>query len=139
MGSQGGASVARIHVSYGERPLGGLALPFFRASGSTDIMLGVGYVSDVFEDAKEYSLHAKKEDLDLDDVRLAIQSRVNFSFTQPPPREVRSLPFLFLDRPWLELEGSICACLSYYSDTDTDTDMRRAPLIVAVGYGCTHQ
>ena len=30
--------------------------------------------------------HAQKNELDLDDVRLAIQSKVNGMFTQPPPR-----------------------------------------------------
>jgi transcription initiation factor TFIID subunit 9B len=38
------------------------------------------YVVDVLGDAQTYS--------DCDDVKLAIQSRVNFSFSQPPPREV---------------------------------------------------
>jgi transcription initiation factor TFIID subunit 9B len=46
------------------------------------------YVSDVLQDAQVYSSHAAKSELDLADIRLAIQSRVNFSFTQPPPREV---------------------------------------------------
>ena len=32
--------------------------------------------------------HRKGPKLELDDVRLAIQSRVNNSFTQPPPREL---------------------------------------------------
>ena len=50
------------------------------------------YLHDVFKDASVYSEHANKPDLDLEDVRLAIQSRVNFSFTQPPPREVRVPP-----------------------------------------------
>ncbi|ELR25323.1 TAF9 RNA polymerase II, TATA box binding protein (TBP)associated factor, putative [Acanthamoeba castellanii str. Neff] len=46
------------------------------------------YVREVLEDAAIYANHAGKASvLDLDDVRLAIQSRVNYSFTQPPPRE----------------------------------------------------
>jgi transcription initiation factor TFIID subunit 9B len=45
------------------------------------------YVREVLEDAAIYANHAGKTGLDLDDVRLAIQSRVNYSFTQPPPRE----------------------------------------------------
>ena len=32
--------------------------------------------------------HREGEALELDDARLAIQSRVNNSFTQPPPREL---------------------------------------------------
>jgi len=45
------------------------------------------YVREVLEDATIYASHASKASLDLEDVRLAIQSRVNYSFTQPPPRE----------------------------------------------------
>ena len=50
--------------------------------------MGVGYVSDVLQDARLYSEHANREKIDLSDVTLAVQSRVNHSFTQPPPREV---------------------------------------------------
>jgi transcription initiation factor TFIID subunit 9B len=47
------------------------------------------YVVDVLGDAQTYSEHAGKPAIDCDDVKLAIQSRVNSSFQQPPPREVR--------------------------------------------------
>ncbi|KAL9233473.1 hypothetical protein vseg_008470 [Gypsophila vaccaria] len=46
------------------------------------------YVVDVLSDAQVYSEHAGKTTIDPDDVKLAIQSKVNFSFSQPPPREV---------------------------------------------------
>ena len=46
------------------------------------------YVVDVLADAQVYSEHAGKSAIDCDDVKLAIQSKVNFSFSQPPPREV---------------------------------------------------
>ncbi|KAJ4842570.1 Transcription initiation factor TFIID subunit 9 [Turnera subulata] len=46
------------------------------------------YVVDVLTDAQVYSEHAGKAAIDSDDVKLAIQSKVNFSFSQPPPREV---------------------------------------------------
>ncbi|KAK9066928.1 hypothetical protein SSX86_014252 [Deinandra increscens subsp. villosa] len=46
------------------------------------------YVVDVLTDAQVYSEHAGKPTIDSDDVKLAIQSKVNFSFSQPPPREV---------------------------------------------------
>ncbi|KAJ6794110.1 transcription initiation factor TFIID subunit 9 [Iris pallida] len=46
------------------------------------------YVVDVLSDAQLYSDHAGKPSIDPDDVKLAIQSKVNFSFSQPPPREV---------------------------------------------------
>ncbi|KAL9239297.1 hypothetical protein vseg_013633 [Gypsophila vaccaria] len=46
------------------------------------------YVVDVLTDAQVYSEHAGKATIDPDDIKLAIQSKVNFSFSQPPPREV---------------------------------------------------
>ncbi|KAK4373544.1 hypothetical protein RND71_008928 [Anisodus tanguticus] len=46
------------------------------------------YVVDVLSDAQVYSEHAGKASIDSDDIKLAIQSKVNFSFSQPPPREV---------------------------------------------------
>ncbi|KAF7135758.1 hypothetical protein RHSIM_Rhsim08G0239600 [Rhododendron simsii] len=46
------------------------------------------YIVDVLTDAQVYSEHAGKAAIDCDDVKLAIQSKVNFSFSQPPPREV---------------------------------------------------
>ncbi|CAE6245871.1 unnamed protein product [Arabidopsis arenosa] len=45
------------------------------------------YVVEVLTDAQVYSEHASKSNIDCDDVKLAIQSKVNFSFSQPPPRE----------------------------------------------------
>ncbi|XP_063289426.1 transcription initiation factor TFIID subunit 9-like [Pelobates fuscus] len=45
------------------------------------------YVTTILEDAKIYSSHAKKNNIDADDVRLAIQCRTDQSFTTPPPRD----------------------------------------------------
>ncbi|KAG0175704.1 Transcription initiation factor TFIID subunit 9B [Apophysomyces sp. BC1034] len=45
------------------------------------------YTTDVFQDALIYGEHANKSDLDLEDIQLAIQGRVNHSFTTPPPKE----------------------------------------------------
>ncbi|RWW16818.1 hypothetical protein BHE74_00020459 [Ensete ventricosum] len=50
--------------------------------------LAYRYVVDVLSDAQVYADHASKTAIDPDDVRLAIQSKVNFSFSQPPPREL---------------------------------------------------
>jgi transcription initiation factor TFIID subunit 9B len=59
--------------------------------------LAYRYVGDVLGDAQVYADHAGKPQLDADDVRLAIQSKVNFSFSQPPPREVNpNPPILYL-------------------------------------------
>ncbi|KAJ2744368.1 Transcription initiation factor TFIID subunit 9 [Coemansia sp. BCRC 34301] len=45
------------------------------------------YTVDVMQDAMVYAEHAKKADIDMDDVRLAIQGRVSYSFTSPPDKE----------------------------------------------------
>ena len=54
----------------------------------------VGYITGVLEDAQVYSGHAGKKELDVSDVRLAVQTRVDHSFTTPPPRDVCTLCFL---------------------------------------------
>ncbi|KAF9208591.1 Transcription initiation factor TFIID subunit 9 [Haplosporangium sp. Z 27] len=45
------------------------------------------YTTDVFQDALLYSEHAGRSEVGLEDVKLAIQGRVNHSFTSPPPKE----------------------------------------------------
>lgn len=52
----------------------------------------VGYVTTIIEDAKIYATHAKKSTVDADDIKLAIQCRMDQSFTSPPPRDVSLLP-----------------------------------------------
>ena len=47
-----------------------------------------GYVTNLLEDARVYSEHAQKKELDVSDVKLAVQTRVDHSFTSPPPRDV---------------------------------------------------
>ncbi|TKY57115.1 Transcription initiation factor TFIID subunit 9 [Spatholobus suberectus] len=46
------------------------------------------YAVDMLTDAQVYSEHAGKSAIDCDDVKLAIQSKLDFCFLQPPPREV---------------------------------------------------
>ncbi|EPS69203.1 hypothetical protein M569_05565, partial [Genlisea aurea] len=46
------------------------------------------YAVDVLSDAQVYSEHAGKTSIDSEDLKLAVQSKVNFSFSQPPLREV---------------------------------------------------
>lgn len=46
-----------------------------------------GYITNVLEDAKVYSEHAKKKEIDVSDVQLAIETKMDHSFTPPPPRE----------------------------------------------------
>ncbi|XP_035761315.1 transcription initiation factor TFIID subunit 9 [Neolamprologus brichardi] len=45
------------------------------------------YVTTIIEDAKTYASHANKSNVDADDIRLAIQCRMDQSFTSPPPRD----------------------------------------------------
>ena len=45
------------------------------------------YLTGVLEDAKVYSEHAQKKELDVADVKLAIQNKMDHSFTSPPPRD----------------------------------------------------
>ncbi|XP_032972079.1 transcription initiation factor TFIID subunit 9B isoform X2 [Rhinolophus ferrumequinum] len=56
------------------------------------------YVTTILDDAKIYSSHAKKPNVDADDVRLAIQCRADQSFTSPPPRDPYAGPRLPPDR-----------------------------------------
>ncbi|KAM9059841.1 transcription initiation factor TFIID subunit 9B-like [Megaptera novaeangliae] len=46
------------------------------------------YMTSILHDAKIYSSHAKKPNVDADHVRLAIQCRADQSFISPPPRDV---------------------------------------------------
>ena len=48
----------------------------------------LGYVTNVLEDAQVYSEHAQKRELDISDVKLAVQTKMDHSFTTPPPRDV---------------------------------------------------
>jgi len=61
----------------------------------TILELWYRYIVDVLTDAQVYSEHAGKSEIDCDDVKLAIQSKLNFSFSQPPPREVILVTFYF--------------------------------------------
>lgn len=46
------------------------------------------YVTNILDDARLFSTHAKKRAVDVDDVRLAIQMQADKSFTSPPPRDL---------------------------------------------------
>lgn len=53
-------------------------------------------MSNVLDDAKVYSNHAKKKIIDLDDVRLAVQMQQDRSFTNPPSRDVSPVAYIAL-------------------------------------------
>ncbi|XP_033127045.1 transcription initiation factor TFIID subunit 9-like [Anneissia japonica] len=46
------------------------------------------YVTDILDDAQIYCNHAGKKVVDGEDVQLAVQTRMDHSFTCPPPREL---------------------------------------------------
>ena len=54
-----------------------------------------GYVTDVIEDARVYSQHANRKNMNLEDVKLAVTQKLDHSFTSPPPREVCNKFILF--------------------------------------------
>jgi histone H3/H4 len=42
----------------------------------------------LLEDAKAFSNHAGKKTIDSEDIKMAIKSKVDYSFTTTPPRDV---------------------------------------------------
>eukprot|EP00474_Spongospora_subterranea_P010118 CRZ10576.1 hypothetical protein [Spongospora subterranea] len=46
------------------------------------------HVCEVVNDAQMYQQHAGRSKMDISDIRLAIQTKMNFAFVQPPQREV---------------------------------------------------
>mmetsp|Transcript_533 Transcript_533/g.997 ORF Transcript_533/g.997 Transcript_533/m.997 type:complete len:181 (+) Transcript_533:187-729(+) len=46
------------------------------------------YVCEIIDEARGYCEYAGKKEIGIEDVRLSIQSRISYSFTQPPSREV---------------------------------------------------
>ena len=61
--------------------------------------MGAGYVADVLDEARIYSQHANKKSIDAEDVKLAVQCKLDHSFTNPPPRDVSYTPEPFLHQP----------------------------------------
>ena len=45
----------------------------------------------MLDDAKLYASHAGKKNIDVEDVKLAIQCKLDHSFTTPPPKDVSTL------------------------------------------------
>ena len=60
----------------------------FLESTVTNLFIWTEYVSDILQDAQLYSEHAGRPAIELSDVQLAVQAKLNQSFTQPPPREL---------------------------------------------------
>lgn len=73
-----------------------------------DLSFTPGYITNVLEDARVYSEHAQKKELDVSDVKLAVQTRMDHSFTTPPPRDVSQnvASVLMYSRLW----ECVCVC-----------------------------
>lgn len=52
------------------------------------LYLRTGYTTDILDDAKAFSGHAGKKSIDVDDTKLAVQLKLDKSYTNPPPREL---------------------------------------------------
>lgn len=44
---------------------------------------------EILGDAQMYQQHSGRQKIDISDIRMAIQTKMNFCFLQPPQREVR--------------------------------------------------
>ena len=53
------------------------------------------YTTNLLEDARAFSQHANKKTIDSEDIKMAIKSRVDFSFTATPPRDVCVFKFFY--------------------------------------------
>uniref|UniRef100_A0A7S3A6L5 Transcription initiation factor TFIID subunit 9 n=1 Tax=Rhodosorus marinus TaxID=101924 RepID=A0A7S3A6L5_9RHOD len=51
------------------------------------------YVCEIIDEARGYCEYAGKKEIGIEDVRLSIQSRISYSFTQPPSRWAHTSPF----------------------------------------------
>ncbi len=51
------------------------------------------YITNLLEDAKAFSNHAGKKTIDSEDIKMAIKSKVDYSFTTTPPRDVKPIQF----------------------------------------------
>lgn len=50
----------------------------------------------MLDDAKAFSNHACKKTIDSEDIKMAIKSKVDYSFTTTPPRDVNKMNFFIL-------------------------------------------
>jgi hypothetical protein len=75
--------------------------PFFLLANFQSTLLtnctALGYLTDLIVDAEDFRAHADKRAIDMEDIKLAIHTRVAHSFIQPPPRQVCALA---LRRPY---------------------------------------
>lgn len=48
------------------------------------------YVSEILQDSQTFSEHKEKTEIEVEDIKLAIQCKLNYSFTEPPSVEFLS-------------------------------------------------
>ena len=53
------------------------------------------YITNLLEDARAFSNHAAKKNIDSEDIKMAIKSKVDYSFTTTPPRDVSGFSVYF--------------------------------------------
>jgi hypothetical protein len=53
------------------------------------LLMFLGTALDYMESAVTYAEHAGRQEMTVEDVKLAVQSKISAEFTGPPPREVR--------------------------------------------------
>lgn len=51
-------------------------------------LLSLEYVTDTIDTAMVYSAHAGKKNIDVDDIKIAVQTQLDHTLTNPPPRDV---------------------------------------------------
>ena len=56
------------------------------------MLMALGYSTDVLQDAIVFAEHAGKSEVELEDIRLAVQSQTANMFAGPPPRDVSLCP-----------------------------------------------
>jgi hypothetical protein len=71
----------------------------------------LGYLHDVLDDSLRYAEHRSNSDepvINRDDVRLAVQSRIDFKLAPPPPREVNQQHLCADDRSLFQYDATLC-------------------------------
>eukprot|EP00301_Raphidiophrys_heterophryoidea_P002129 c10997_g1_i1.p1 GENE.c10997_g1_i1~~c10997_g1_i1.p1 ORF type:complete len:105 (+),score=12.31 c10997_g1_i1:102-416(+) len=75
------------------------------------------YVTDILTDAVSYSDHAGRESVNADDIRIAVDAKLNHTFTHPPSRDVSPahnfFQFISRSKP-MKLFACLRICWSYH-------------------------
>ena len=73
--------------------------------------------ADTLDGAAVYSMHAGKRNIDVDDIKIAVQTELDHSLTNPPPRDVGTFPdsalMTTVTKNYVALFGPLHLCVSY--------------------------